>query len=213
MFEAILTFVGVVSPVVLSFYIYYRNRKDKKLKDEIISLNQEKTASNFNIGLLSNLMKLKLYGSLEVVTKKLFKRTKAMRVIVFVAINGKVEPKKVYAIFGEKDGGHQIDEEFRGVETTTEYVNMLHDLERNGSMLIETMKMKKGMLRNIYFNEGIAHSYLKFIQRYHLTDDDDAIVFMSIATDEDIPFNELELTEIDLRVGSEYKEIIDKIAK
>ena len=212
MIENILQLSGVLAPVLFGFYKYATDRKDKKQKDEITALRQEKTASSFNIGLLSNLMKMNLYSSLEVVTKVLFNRTKATRVIVFVAINGKVEPKKVYALFGEKDDGTQIDQEFKGVEIDRHYLDTLHRLERKGGILVDTMKMEKGLLKNIYFKEEITFSYLKFVKRYHLTDEDDAIVYMSIATDSDDNFNDLELMEFDLKVSGVYREVIDKIA-
>ena len=212
MIETLLTALIAFLTLLFSFYKYQTDRKDKKQREEIIALKQEKTASGFNIGLLSNLMKLNLYGSLERVTKVIFKRTKATRVLVFVAINGKVEPKKVYALFGEKDDGFQIDEEFKGVEIDQPYIDMLHHLEHKSDLLIDTMKMEKGMLKNIYFSEQITYSYLKFVKRYHLTEEDDAIVYMSIATDNENAFNKLELTEIDLKVSTKYKNIIDKIA-
>lgn len=211
--ESLLKFLGVIAPVVLGFYTFSMNRKDKKQKQEIESLKQEKIASKFNIGLLSNLMKLKLYGSLERTSRILFKRTKAVRVLVFVAINGKVEPKKVYALYGEKIVNVQVDEEYKGVEIDKPYVEMLHDLERKGQMLIDVMKMPKCMLKDIYFKEEITFSYLKFIKRYHLTEEDDAIVYMSIATDDDKGFDSIELTDIDIIVSSRIKPVMDKIAK
>ncbi|MDO6813831.1 hypothetical protein [Tenacibaculum soleae] len=212
MIENILQLSGVLAPVLFGFYKYATDRKDKKQKDEITALKQDKTASGFNIGLLSNLMKMKLYSSLEVVTKVLFKNTKATRVIVFVAINGKVEPKKVYALFGEKDDGTQIDQEFKGVEIDEPYLHTLHELEKEGSLLVETMKLRSGLLKNIYFKEQITFSYLKFVKRYHLTEEDDAVVYMSIATDNDVSFNSIELTEIDIKVSTTYRSIINKIA-
>jgi hypothetical protein len=211
--SSILKLLGVISPVILGWYVHVTNRKDKLTATKINELKQDKTASTFNMGLLSNLMKLDLYKQLSSATIRIFKRTRATRVIIFVAINGKLTPRKVYALFGEMSDNTFVNDEFRGIEVDDPYVDMLHSLERNESLSVETMKMKPSLLKNIYLNEGITYSYLKFIKRYHLTEEDDAIVYMSVATDSEKTFHPVERSIIDMRVSSSYKVILDKIVK
>lgn len=209
--EGLIKVLGIVAPILFGLYKYQTDRKDKKQKEEIEGLKQEKEAHKFNSNVLASLLKLRLYHTLEETTNRVFKKTRATRLIIFIAVNGKVEPKRVYSLFGKKIDNDAIDEDYRIVEIDDNYRTMLHDLEYKGKTLLDVLFMPKGMLKNIYFQEEISYSYLKFLKRYSLNKEDDAIVYISIATDHERNFTDKELTVIDLEVSNNITPLLDRL--
>ncbi|WP_157811690.1 hypothetical protein [Tenacibaculum sp. SZ-18] len=210
-FELLLKLIGVLAPIFFGYYKYITDRKDRKQKEEIKLLKNDNKVIKEGAYMLSNLMKLNLYDELSNINKKIYSRTKAMRFIVFVAVNGKTSPNTVYAVFGHRKDDPDVDKKYKGVEVDSDYVLRLKELENKGSLIIETLSMPKGMLKDIYYEQLITYSYLKFIKRYSLSEEDDALVYCSVATDLDEGFVSMETTEIDLLISSEIKPLIDKI--
>ena len=205
--------IGGSAPFLFLVYKYRTDRKDKQQLQQIKELKEEKLAHKFNQNLLSNLLKLKLYSNLDAIKNRIFKHTRVNRFIIFVAINGKTEPGRVFALYGDKHSNHEIEKEFKSVEIDDTYRSMLKKFEQRGSLLIDVFRMPKGMLRNIYFMEECSYSYGKFVKRYSLDENNDALVYLSMVTDHPDVYPTTELTFLDIEVSSNIKPLIDQVIK
>lgn len=177
--------VGLFSTIIATLFAYKQSIKLKKMeleaskKDNII-LDQQK-----NFSALSLLMDFELIDSIKKRVDLIFDKTNVDRFIILIAVNGKTDFNLVSVIYEQ----HKIETKINAVSQyghvyiDDHYRRMIKEIEKNGSFYFETDRSYEvSYLNNIYLKENVKSSLIKFIQRVKIDENNDMIVFCSLAS-------------------------------
>lgn len=198
-------------------YLQQLDRKDKEHQQELDKLNLMNLTSKVNLNILYNLQKLRIYGRLLDFSKELFKLFSADRFLVLLAVNGKTDPNIVSAVFGEESEEYKtkidIEERYIQVPIDAQYKEMLRVIQRVGYVILVVDEMPECKLKEFYQGEKVKYSLVFFLKRYHLNENDDAVLFCSLAVHKLISWSVSEIQTILSLVKSRAIPLLDKIVK
>lgn len=188
-FPEIIKELGVILTALLipliGLYKWSVDRKDKAKQREIDELNLKNVTNKTNINVLSKLLNLRIFAKFELFAKRIFKLFNADRFLILMAVNGKISPNKTTVIFSEEafDVKNLIPPSERYVEVPIDdwYKKMLNRIEYIGVEVIKVSEMPNCILKDFYEDEGVVFSIVFFLKRYKLNEENDAILYSSIA--------------------------------
>lgn len=179
---AIITFFGTVFSSTLA---YKEKVKNKKLSDEI---SEHKKRAD----LVDKILDLTLLEDIRQAVNVFFETTSAERFLILIAVNGKTDFNVVSVIFEQrKVSNSKINAiaRYRNLKVDKYYKEMLKDVERHQAIDYQVSKMPEGsLLRAIYENEGVRHSRVRHLLREPIDDNNDVLIFSTVAKFEDEPF-------------------------
>jgi len=188
---------GVVATLTASIaaYAVVYNKKDSKKKEKEINILK------LELKAISAFFDWELYSIIYEQCNIIFEETKASRVLFLFAINGKSDFQFATAIYEhphKKNKHFGSGKRYIKVKIDDVYRAYLKKAEKSGEIHINIETMDDGILKDIYLSpkEEVKHSIFKFIKRSPLDEENDAVVYSSIATTENIPFTSMEKTII-----------------
>lgn len=207
MSDTIVKIIAAIAGVLVAMFGYLKDRQVKSLKREVKDVEVKSLV-------LSKIRHITLINIIKNKVDQLFENTKASRFLLIMSINGHTAMRAVSVVFNHQKPGTQVldaEEAYKHVETDDQYRDMLKEILIKGSTLLNVEEMPKCKLKSFYDMEGVTHSLITFLGRYHIDEKDDVLIFSSMATHNVSPFFELELTEIELSYGSCIKPCLDKM--
>jgi hypothetical protein len=126
------------------------------------------------------------------ICKQILKNTKASRVHLFTASNGKSDLKYCNSLFGFELVNDRIEvscDTYKALEFDNAYNIMLKNSETSKKVVLDVAKMQDCLLKNIYNSIRIKHSIVVFSFRCSIDNENDRIFYLSIATKLDEPFS------------------------
>jgi len=116
----------------------------------------------------------------------IFEQTKVNRFLILFAVNGKTSFRYVTCCFEKVGSGAVQGSIFRynRFEIDDHYKNMLKQVELQGSVQYEVKTMPNSMLKSIYESrdEKVTYSCIKFLKRINVNEDNDIVLYSSLAT-------------------------------
>jgi hypothetical protein len=203
--------VALISAIVAIYQTIANNKLARKNKDLDIELEKEKLETEHNAikyDVVTQLLKFSQYQKIYDAVIKMMNESNVDRFLIFVAVNGKTELRKVTCIFQKyKHDNTNVDavSVYKGLKVDNVYVNYLYDTERKGSITLETEKIEPSLIKDIYETEGVKWSNWKFICRLNLDEKNDLIAYSSAATFNEDGFKNRDLLAIKLNFESSIK--------
>lgn len=207
----IIALIGAASVITASYIAYRKDVKIRQLQLERVELEATINKNNtiiqdreFKISTLDKLLDFQAFNQIKDSVDRIFQQTKAEQFLLYIAVNGKTDFRLVSVIFEQnQDNKYKINAiiRYRDVEIDDAYRKLIKDVEADGTVNIETAKMKPQLLKDFYTIEKIKFAQIRFLHREHLNDDDDVLLFGSLATHANTDFTKLETAII----KSEYE--------
>ncbi|WP_142783340.1 hypothetical protein [Changchengzhania lutea] len=221
-------FIGAITAFILGLLKYKGDQKKKKLEIENLQLENKKlrieqeelkflkTEQHEKLSFYDDIIKLVIVNSIQDCVERIFKTTSADRILILTARNGKSSFKSADAIIDfYKNGYERLDavRVYTNVELDPHYVKMLKDTEYYGFFDVETAKMASQILKHFYETEGVKHARMLPISRLPIDEDNDFLVYVSIAKHTDSEFTLAEKTIFNLNNNNGFKPNIQKLLK
>ncbi|MFV9552085.1 hypothetical protein [Algibacter sp. PT7-4] len=190
--------------------------ENKKLKIEQEQLKFQKLEQHEKLSFYDDIIKLVIVNSIQDSVNELFKITTADRILILTARNGKTNFKTADAIIDfYKNPTQKIDAVriYTNVALDQPYIKMLKDTEYYGFFDIETARMTTQILKHFYETEGVKHARVLPIARLPIDDENDFLIYMSIAKHTDVPFTMAEKTSFNLSNNNSFKPNMQKLLK
>lgn len=198
-------FSGIIIALVPAYLIHVREVKKHKLEIKDHELRS---------GVLDRILDIVLLNDLKVSAHNIFKKTKADRFLILIAINGKVDFRTVSVIFEQhKNSTSSAIASYKNLRVDMDYVNMLKKAEKESIVILDVDKMEPSLLKEIYLAEGVKHSRVRHLLRKPLDNENHCLIYSSIATHEKLPFTEMEKIMIQTQMDSIIKPTIEKMLK
>jgi len=188
--KGLFVLIGVLVPAYL-----LHKREIAKHKLEISKLNLEKKQDKLKLDFFNRAMDLSRINPIINAVNRLFKETVADRFLILIAINGKTDFNIVSVIFEQhNDNKHPVNAigTYRNIEVDNAYRNMLKLSEINGAYDIDVSKMNDCILKSFYEYEGVKHSKVRFLDRQKIDNDNDFVIYSSLATHKNKSYNKIE---------------------
>lgn len=186
--QILIAFFGMaagVIPAYLAFKIKMKSRVEQAVR---------KGHAN---SVLDRWLHLRHLGIIKQAVESIFRNTTADRFLILISYNGASPFRYVSAIYEEhRLAGYEISavHRYKMILLDGPYNEMLKQAERSGPVHLKTETMPPSMLRDFYEMEGVKHSVIRFLMRWPVDDENDVVVFSSIASHGQHPFNHLEET-------------------
>jgi len=188
----IVALIGAVSVIVAAIIAYRKDTKIKELEleQETLQLDINKKNDiikdrNFKVRVSDKLLDFQAFNQIKESVDRIFETTKADQFLILIAVNGKTDFRLVSVIFEQhKTSRYKVNAiiRYRDVEVDDEYRKLLKEVEHEGSVDLDVMKMKPQLLKDFYTIENVKHSKLRFLHREHLNDNNDIILYSSVVT-------------------------------
>jgi hypothetical protein len=167
--------------------------RNEQAQKQVSKLKAELTCINV-------LFEYKLIALLNSTVNHIFKETKAERFIILFAINGKTDFNFVSVCYEKTktDKGSGAMYRYVRVAIDDDYRQMLKHVEKDKQVYLDVENMPDCLLKNIYQSivEGVTFSGIHFIARHNIDQDNDSLVYCSIATTNNEDFTRSEKTSI-----------------
>lgn len=205
-------FVTLILGLASAFLLHRREMKKKNLELS----DQKKTTEDFKIKaeVLNRVLDFSSFNLIKDAVDEMFLETKADRFLILIAINGQTDFNIVSVIFEQhKTADFQVNAiaRYKDLPIDEAYRSMLKHAEREGQVLLETEKIERSLLGELYRLEGVEHSVVKHILRIKADERNDILVYSSLATHNSRSFTNLELRKVDLIHNSSLKPIINNV--
>lgn len=193
--------ISAVTTILLVFVNYYKDKKMKILEHGLNEARINARKIKMEISVLNRLLKITVHSKISIAVNRLIYTTNIDRYIIFVAVNGVTDFKKVAIIFEKyKDDFKKeiADKEeealalYRSIDIDETYKDILKQAELYKQVYLDVATMPQCMLRDIYLYEGVHQSAISFLFRQRINGENDVVCFCSAAT-----VNQKELTEAD----------------
>lgn len=217
----ITAFIGMIGIAVPAYLLHKREMAkiqlelEEKLNKKEAELEEQKTETKgyeLRGNVLDKILDIVLLNDLKTACTTIFKKTKADRFLILIAINGKVDFKTVSVIFEQhKNSTSSAIASYKSLRVDHDYVQMLKDTERNGVTQLNVAEMKPCLLKEIYQMEGVKHSKVRHLLRKPLDEENHCLIYSSIATHTDEAFNVMEKVIIQTQMDSVIKPTILKM--
>ena len=212
MTEIIVSIISIAGVLVPAFLLH--KREVGKIQLEMRKHISEKKEYKIKTDVLDKVLEFSSFNMIKDAVDEIFEMTKADRFLILIAVNGKVDFNIVSVIFEQhKSNDYKVNAiaRYRSLSIDEKYRLMLKNTEKNGTVCMVTSEMEDSLLKNIYEIEGVKFSSIRHILRSSVDDDNDILVYSSIATHVDRKFTKLEKTKIDIMYDSRIKPIIKAV--
>ena len=192
--------LSVAGLTITAFVTGWYAIKVKKL--ELKNETSQKQVSRLKAELtcINVLFEYKLIALLNTTVEHIFQETKAERFIILFAINGKTDFNFVSVCYEKtkSDKGSGAMYRYVRVAIDDHYRQMLKYVEKDKQVYLDVEHMPDCLLKNIYQSivEGVTYSGIHFIARHNIDQDNDSLVYCSIATTNNEDFTRGEKTSI-----------------
>jgi len=189
-----MTLVGVLVP---SYFLHLKEIKKLKLetlkyKNSLVESQSEIVKTNLKLDYFNRAMDISRINPIIDSVSSMFEKTKASRFLILIAVNGKDSFNIVSVIFEHhKTNGNKVNAigTYRNVNIDDNYRDLLKKTEREKTVEIETSKLDNCILKDFYHLEDIKHSKIVFLSRNKIDQDNDFVVYSSLATHEEESFS------------------------
>lgn len=204
--QILIAVIGGFFTVLVTIITYIKDYNLKKLEKEFENSKKEKdkeTNSSLDI-----IMDLKFFNIIRQKVDDIFNSTSAERFLILFAINGKTDFNYVTVIYEQHKSNENkflsegAIEKYMNIEIDNDYRQYLKQSEIIGPIYLDYDKMQNNLLKNFYKIEGINQSIIKFIKRLKKNDDNDVLIFCSIAKREKNEFTDVEKTIIKANIDA-----------
>lgn len=223
--EITIALIGAATTIIASVIAFFKDKRIKKetyinmsLLEEIHDLRESFNAikkSSFETRLKANILdrlaELSVFNEIKNSVDRLFEKTRADRFLILFSLNGTHELRIVSVAFElhKNPKSSNAIVRYRDVEIDDNYRDLIHNLERQGSVDLQREEMQPQILKDFFTIEGINTIKLTFVERRHLDSQNDIVIFGTIAAEERGGWTELETAII----NSEYEGTIKPIIR
>jgi len=212
---SVISFIGVsITAIITAYY----NIKVKRL--ELSNTTNAKQVAKLRAELtcINVLFEYNLIALINRTVDDIFKNTKAEQFIILFALNGKTDFNFVSVCYEKTKSSKTSGAIYRYVRVQIDdhYRQMLKYVEKDHQVYLDVANMQECLLKNIYQSiaEGVTYSGVHFINRSPLDEDNDTLVYCSMATTDPEDFSKQERSMMKLamdNIRSHAKEIDFKI--
>lgn len=148
------------------------------------------------------------------VGKEMLSETRADRFLMFAGSNGKENFRITSAIYEQHADTGLANlsigaiKRFQGFEFDRAYLDMLKSIEHSGEIYYDVDEMRDCDLKNIYRGEHLHHSSVWFLRRIPIDDQNDFIVYCSLATHQPKEYTNIE--KVKLKSGVDRVRLLAK---
>lgn len=209
----ITTIISSLAIIIVALIAYKKEIKIRKLEASHEQTHIETTKTRLKGLIIGKLLDLASISLLQKSVDNMFKETKADRFLLLFALNGKTDFNVVSVVFEQHQSKkYKVNAivKYRDVKIDSSYRNMLKELEVQNVINVDVSKMEPQLLKDLYTMEKVKHAQYWFLDRQHLDEENDVIVYSSIATHESEPFTQIEKTKISLEYNSTIIRVIKK---
>lgn len=196
----VITVVTSVAAIVTAIVSGIFSLKQKKIETELKETKKEVTKMKIELSCINILFNHDFLQVLSEKVDEIFENTHAERFLILFAVNGKERFNYVTVCYERTKTHSGSGAIYRYVrfEIDDHYRDLLHDSERHNAVVLNVEEMPNSYLKSIYQTrvESIRHAVIKFLKRMTVDTDNDLVIYSSIATTLDRPFNDNELTII-----------------
>lgn len=188
-------------------------RKEIKLRKLAIELKKQKTEleeARLKLNVMDKLLDFASFNEIRDSVERMFSNSKVDRFLILFAINGITDFSYVSVIFEQhKTAKYKVNAitRYRNVHIDDEYKRMLKQMEIDGPVIMETTAMSEQILKDFYTLEKVKHSQMHFLHRKHIDENNDVIVFSTVATHNSASFTNLDNAVI----KTEYEGTISRV--
>jgi len=200
---ALITVSGVLITALIKYLSNARIVElEKQLEEQEEAtelLKKESEERTLKLGALNRLLDFTSFNEIRDSVDRMFEHTKADRFMIIIAMNGKTDFRVISVIFEQhKNKKFKVNAviRYRDVEIDKPFRQILKDTELYGSIDFDVNTMKPQLLKDFYVIEKVKHSKFRFLHRQQIDNDNDVVVYSSIATHEIEPFTHIENTII-----------------
>ena len=199
-----ITIITTFSALVLGVLTIIKEIKLKKYELELTQLKNEpkEVKSIITNGTMDLIIDLKFLNAIREKVEDIFKNTSAERFLILFAINGKTDFNFVTVIYEQHklnmgdDSSFGAINKYINIEIDEDYRRYLKESEIIGPVYLTVSTMNDNLLKSFYTIENISHSIIKFIKRLKKDDNNDVLIYCSIAKKDNKDFTEKERTII-----------------
>lgn len=186
------TVIAGLFSLVLAVVNFRQSVRLKALEKERKSLTSENVKLKNELSSLSLLFDVELFHIIKEQVFAMFEETKADRFLIMFAVNGKREFNYVSVAYEQTRTYQNKGAISRYVRLNIDehYQHLLKDVERSGSVTLEVQDMPDCLLKALYESEkpAVKHSIIKFLTRIAIDEENDLVVYTSMATFSDEPY-------------------------
>lgn len=182
----------VIVAIVAGYFALRTKRAEQATKDA----RKEKEKLKAELSCINILFQHDFIILLNKQVENLFRETKAERFLLLFAVNGKTDFNFVSVCYEKMKNERSRGAVYRYVRLGIDehYRQMLKDVERENAIYLKVQEMPNSLLKSIYQSliENVRYSVIKFIKRLNADDENDIVIYSSLATcqDEDFTDNE-----------------------
>lgn len=214
--EVGLALISCLSILVPAYLIHIREIRNRH-KKEILGIEKAGKDNVIKLAVLDSIMDLTYVNSIKNAVDRMFDATIADRFLILMAINGKDNFNSVSVIFEQHKNRKlaiNATARYRNVDIDSMYRDMLKQAEREGMVTLETSKMEPCLLRDFYEYEKVSHAKVRHLLRKSVDEDNDVLIYSTLATHIDRPFSRLELSFIKTQYeGSIIPDLVNVLKK
>lgn len=203
---ALIGFSGVLVTTVFGWLPTYK---------ELVQEREDRDTERHSVNVMNSINTLANVNLVHNAVERLFKETRADRFLILTAMNGKKDMRSVSAIYEQHDRndiGMSAVSRYHKLEVDQEYHQMLKSAEQIGPVVLDVAgSMQDSLLKNIYISEGVKHSVITFLYRVSLDENNDIMVYSSIATHSEEHFTMEELLTISLEYQSSIRPMLKEV--
>lgn len=226
----IIAIIGAVATIIVSLIAVYKEVKVQqgtlkliqseeqcaKLQEEIRQLQSEirvlesSKLNQLRGNILDRLGELGIFNELKNSVERIFKYTKADRFFILFSLNGTHEMRTVAVAFELQKNLSPTRAiiRYRDVEIDDEYRALLKQVERDGIVTLSRETMNPQILKDFYTLEGINSVKLIFIERRHLDEVRDVVIFGTVGAYDSGSWTDIDSAAINTEFQSSIKPII-----
>lgn len=214
MSEIAVSFFSMLT-IIIPAVLLHKQKMSAKEK-ELLEEKRKNKEHLIKADVLDKVLEFASFNAIKEAVEELFSTTRADRFLVLIAVNGKVDFNMISVIFEQhKKGNSKVNAiaRYRSLSIDSKYREMLKESEKNGMLIIKTADMDDCLLRQIYEIEGVQESMIRHLIREHIDDDNDVLVYSSLATHDKRGFTPLGRTKANIMYDSTIKGIIEDVLK
>jgi hypothetical protein len=184
---SLMTLIGGIVP---SYLLHKKEVKKLKLqavkyKNHLIASETEHVKTELKLDYFNRAMDISRINPIINSVNNVFEKTKASRFLILIAINGKDSFNVVSVIFEHHKPSlnkRNAIGTYRNVTIDNHYRTLLKKTEQEKSVNITTKDLDDCILKDFYKIEKVTHSKLFFLSRNKIDEDNDFVIYSSIAT-------------------------------
>lgn len=198
----IVALIGAASVIIAAIIAYRKDTKIKRLQLDNDDLNESIHQKNiiikdreFKISTSDKILNFQAFNIIKDSVDRIFAQTKADQFLIMIAVNGIRDFRMISVIFEQhKFSQYKVNAiiRYRDVEIDDEYRKLLRDVEYKGAVDIITDEMEPQLLKDFYTIENVKHSKMRFLHRHHMDEENDIVIYSSVATHKHEPWTHIE---------------------